>query len=439
MSIPLDRLYHYIESVAQEVYGDTLIYLFYPYGSKNIKDLTGLIGKNLSTWNSGPLHPHVFCNDQEILNYEFYQDIDVGLLKGNPKLKAQLKESSVKMPDYNLRIDAWDIYDHCIILHSELRSSEVDRYKKNYFIPVYYWSHALLALDWFRFAKHIVPVKNTDTQLFLIYNRAWSGTREYRLKFADWLIENDLVDCCQITCNQIDPNLNVSYANHNFNNSAWKPTHQLENYFNSNPTESCSSADFVIDDYSNTDFEVVLETIFDDSRLHLTEKTLRPIACSQPFLLVGTHGSLEYLRSYGFETFADVIDESYDLIIDPAQRLKAVIDSMNHIRSWTPEQRKNNMQKLQEIASRNRQHFFSDAFFNRIVNELKQNLSDGLSELVELNTGQRFFNLRKSLSQDSKLKSILTNSDERRSRQDIAYYVQQARYYYNKHSQTLNK
>ena len=40
MSIPLDRLYHYIESIAKEIRGDdVLIYRFFPHGSKNINDL----------------------------------------------------------------------------------------------------------------------------------------------------------------------------------------------------------------------------------------------------------------------------------------------------------------------------------------------------------------------------------------------------------------
>ena len=41
MSIPLDRLYHYIQDVAEQVHGDRiLIYRFSPHGSKNIEDLT---------------------------------------------------------------------------------------------------------------------------------------------------------------------------------------------------------------------------------------------------------------------------------------------------------------------------------------------------------------------------------------------------------------
>jgi hypothetical protein len=439
MSIPLDRLYHYIESVAQEVHGDTIIYRFWPHGSKKIEDLS-LLGTNCpKNWKNYAFDPHIFCNDQEILNYDYYQNPKIDVLLEHPEFKNQLQQTSIAIPDSNLRISSAEIYDQCILLHSELRSKDVAQYKKNYFIPVYYWSHALIALDWFRFAKHITPIKNKNTKLFLIYNRAWAGTREYRLKFIDWLIDRNLVNDCQTTCNLVDPELNVSYYNHTFKNTAWKPTHQLENYLTPNLTKSVASADFVMDDYNNTDFEVVLETLFDDSRLHLTEKTLRPIACAQPFLLVGTHGSLEYLRSYGFETFSDVIDESYDLIIDPVQRLTAIINSMQVIQSWTSAQRKNNMQKLHKIAKRNQNYFFSDEFNSRIINELKTNLHSGLSELIESNTGQRFFNRRKILGQDEILKSIMTNSNEYRTRQNIAHVVRQARLHYNKYLKTLNK
>ena len=43
MNIPLDRLYHYIRDVAQEIYSDRIvIYRFFPFDSKNINDLTHL-------------------------------------------------------------------------------------------------------------------------------------------------------------------------------------------------------------------------------------------------------------------------------------------------------------------------------------------------------------------------------------------------------------
>ena len=114
--------------------------------------------------------------------------------------------------------------------------------------------------------------------------------------------------------------------------------------------------------------------------MHLTEKSLRPIACGQPFILAATHGSLEYLKSYGFRTFATVIDETYDTIADPAERLLAIVKLMKEISAWGPEQYRRNITELQKIADYNKQHFFSDEFIQQITAELKQNLSQAFTE-----------------------------------------------------------
>jgi hypothetical protein len=177
-----------------------------------------------------------------------------------------------------------------VLLHSEQRSSELASYQQDGFVTVYYWSHAIIARDWFRFAQHVEQQKQVS-KTFLIYNRAWAGTREYRLKFAELLIDYDLIDDCATTVNAVDPESGVHYAHHAFVNPAWRPTKVLENYFAENQTNSNRSADFEIQDYENTDIEVVLETLFDDTRWHLTEKILRPIACGQPFILAAAPGS----------------------------------------------------------------------------------------------------------------------------------------------------
>ena len=93
----------------------------------------------------------------------------------------------------------------------------------------------------------------------------------------------------------------------------------------------------------------MLETLFDDDRLQLTEKSLRPIACGQPFILAATHGSLQYLQNYGFKTFNDVFDESYDQIEDPVKRLKAIVALMVQISQWTDDVRSYKINQLQQI------------------------------------------------------------------------------------------
>jgi hypothetical protein len=62
MSIPLDRLYQYIESIAQEVREDNIvIYRFFPHGSKKVEDLQLL--HKIKYWEFMEL-PHIICNDQ---------------------------------------------------------------------------------------------------------------------------------------------------------------------------------------------------------------------------------------------------------------------------------------------------------------------------------------------------------------------------------------
>jgi hypothetical protein len=224
----------------------------------------------------------------------------------------------------------------------------------------------VIARDWFRYAEYETFQKNTK-KIFLIYNRAWSGTREYRLRFSDLLIEHNLIDQCQTSNNPIDLELNIHYTNHKFTNPQWKPMHVLEDFLQPTTADATSSADFNTNDYNSTDIEVVLETLFDDDRLHLTEKSLRPIACGQPFILAGTQGSLEYIRGYGFKTFNTVWDESYDQIGDPQQRLIAIVSLMKNISQWDTETHADKMAQVKDIVDYNKKHFFSKEFFTFIL------------------------------------------------------------------------
>jgi len=382
MNVPLDRLYHYIQNIAQEIYKDRiLIYRFWPHGSKNINDLNLI--KPVQSWHELVIFPEIWCNDQEPLDYEFYK-INCRTLSGN--FVNLLKANGLFLPPTNLNYDQQiNYFEKSLLIHSEKRSINLEKYQlNNNLIPVYYWSHAILALDWFRYAQHVIQQKQVK-KTFLIYNRAWSGTREYRLRFAELLVSLGLQDNCQTTVNPIEPELGVHYETHQFKNPMWRPSTVLENFFPISTAPSHYSADFDIDDYAATDIEVVLETLFDDGRLHLTEKSLRPIACAQPFILAGTYGSLEYLRSYGFKTFSDVWDESYDLVKDPAERLMQIAELMKYISNWTPKQRANRMAKAQAIADYNRQHFFNKKFFNCVVDELKTNLETAIKELEQCN------------------------------------------------------
>jgi len=394
MSIPLDRLYPFIEHIANKT---VELRRFYPHGSKNIEDLNPI--RTPSGYQQF-ISPLIFCNDQEPLDFARYQYCDDNL----PKFKILFEK--YKLERYNFQASRQNIYDKSLLIHSEKNSVEVETYRNNWFITVYYWSHAVISLDWFRYAKHVVQKKQVN-KTFLIYNRAWSGTREYRLKFSELLIRLGLENYCQTSVNPIEPELGIHYELHKFKNSAWRPATVLENFFPVSTAQSHFSADFDIKNYESTDIEVVLETLFDDSRLHLTEKSLRPIACGQPFILAGTSGSLEYLRSYGFITFGDIWDESYDSIEDPEERLIRIADLMRKIANWTPEERVANMAEAQAIAEYNRQRFFSQEFFDMIINELKTNFVKAWQHLESTNTASEYLDRRTRMRADPEIYKLL--------------------------------
>lgn len=386
MSIPLDNLYHYIEQICQQIWqGRVIIYRFYPHGSKDFAHLETLyVSYSLS---DTILSPAVICNDQEPLNYELYDRTTLMFESGKHTLN-QLGYTKKNLRDYPI-----EVWDHAVILHSEQRSAEVERYQQDGFVPAYYWSHAIIARDWFRFAEHVRQQKQAQ-KTFLIYNRAWTGTREYRLKFVELLIAWQLTDDCRTTANSVDPDSGLHYRDYTFDNPAWRPELPIDNSFPNNTNCSTSSAKFDMHDYEITDIEVVLETLFDDARLHLTEKILRPIALAQPFILVSTAGSLEYLRRYGFRTFDTIWSEDYDTVQDPVPRLEFIVCMMKTIAGWDTVTRQQKMQQAQAIADYNRQHFFSAEFFDLVQHELKHNLTQAFEQVRQKQTGLEWFGFR---------------------------------------------
>jgi hypothetical protein len=262
-------------------------------------------------------------------------------------------------------------------------------------------------LDWFRFAQHAKQNKQVK-KTFLIYNRAWQGTREYRIKFVEFLYNQQLIDSCQTTFNSIDPESQVCYKDHVFKNSLWQSNQDLSLSLPPTLATSSSSADFNFEDYESTEIEIVLETLFDDNRQQLTEKTLRPIACAQPFILASSPGSLSYLRDYGFKTFHDIWDETYDQISNHYDRLQAIAGLMKEISEWDHDTKKKKILEANKIAQFNKQHFFSQEFFHSINLELKNNLKQALDLITQTNTSQNFLRRRKQICQFEELKNIVT-------------------------------
>jgi hypothetical protein len=401
MSVPLDRLYNHLDSLCNH---DALIYRFYPHGSKKLEDLLPLYDFSQHGWQHLLKTPGMLCHDQEPLMFDQYSEHDM-LNYFVHRTPAVLDDTNVvnrlktDINTQHLRSMIWsryNIYDTTLLLHSENHSENLARYEQVGFVGVYWWAHAAIASDWYRYANHdpkLAVEFNNIQQDFLVYNRAWTGTREYRLKFTELVVNADLQSCCLMkfssTCD------GQHYSKFNFKNPTLAISqHDLETQFDPCTANSTASADYHSPDYSHTAIEIVLETLFDDTRWHLTEKILRPIACGRPFMLAATPGSLAYLRSYGFETFGDLIDETYDQIANPVERLQCITAEMSRISKLPQKQKLQLWQSLYEIADRNKQLFFSEAWQQQIFDEFVSNFNQGISIIEQHKNGKHWLNFR---------------------------------------------
>jgi hypothetical protein len=147
--------------------------------------------------------------------------------------------------------------------------------------------------------------------------------------------------------------------------------------------------------------------------------------------LAGTHGSLEYLRSYGFKTFGHVWDERYDLVEDPEERLVRIADLMKQIANWSPEKRANKMAQARAIAEYNQQLFFSTEFSDQIHNELETNLTVAFAQMEQTNTSEYYLARRKIFLSDPALEQ-LSRRDKTKEISDLA--LKKALEYSTRHS-----
>lgn len=111
--------------------------------------------------------------------------------------------------------------------------------------------------------------------------------------------------------------------------------------------------------FQSTFCHIVTETLFYGTTLHLTEKSFRPIVNKRPFILAGPPHSLEYLRSYGFQTFSEFWDESYDQEMDPHRRLEKIAKLVADLNKLDLSKLEELLVKMNEVLEHNYNHFYN--------------------------------------------------------------------------------
>ena len=122
--------------------------------------------------------------------------------------------------------------------------------------------------------------------------------------------------------------------------------------------------------------QVVNESLFhyDKDHMFINEKTFKPIACLQPFIINGMPGSLKHLHDIGFKTFSDWWDESYDAETDFLKRSDMILDIVTELASLNHADFRDMLEGMHNILIHNRSLLMSLPrrhsidLYNQIIN-----------------------------------------------------------------------
>ena len=330
-------------------------------------------------------HNYIFFFDQEPIHLDIHMKTFFMVCYYNQDITHQPlplgKTWSLehKMRDHRIRSAGY-------LLTSEYNSENVD-YVCDYYEwkPLYYFFHGWAALDWYRgYDKTFLivpPLQRKITKTFLAPNRIIAGERQHRLEMLYHIFKNNLLNN-HISCPAVCPAENISIMD------AIQPLKtkypDIKTVFaeqplplnfkdeTDHPMHSCWLSLF--DQSAESLLYLVTETVATGRRHHLTEKTFKPIALGMPFIIVGTQGSLRYLRSYGFKTFGDLWDESYDDELDDAKRIEKIAQVLELLESLE-EDRQAIFESAHEIIEHNWNHFYGGGFEAILWQELKDMLN----------------------------------------------------------------
>ena len=288
----------------------------------------------------------IFCRShidpKEETSFIYFFDQEPLILDYHSKTFDSVDQRNSRYNQENRKIDR----KPGIIVTSETNSDSIDYIcKQRNLQPFYYFFHGWAALDWYRGYNRtflIAPwTERNVRKTFFSANRIIGGLRQHRVLMLYHFAKLDLMHNW-ISASAVCPAENVPIGEIAEQYQDQYPDIvdvinglTLPRLFPGEDTVRMSSC--WLDQFDLCAESLVYhvtETVYTGRRLQLTEKSFKPIALGMPFILTATAGSLAYLRSYGFQTFGDFWDESYDLETDDfarAQKVAAVLKQLDDL------------------------------------------------------------------------------------------------------------
>jgi hypothetical protein len=127
--------------------------------------------------------------------------------------------------------------------------------------------------------------------------------------------------------------------------------------------------------YQQCAYSIVTETNAQHNYVFFTEKIARAIACERLFIVLSSYRYLHYLRQAGFQTFGDVINESYDLEVDDTRRWRMAFEQMQVLATMDQQQV---LERIQPIVKHNRQVLMQTDWHKKMSQQVGQILESRL-------------------------------------------------------------
>jgi len=317
---------------------------------------------------------YVFFHDQEPVDVDLFQPLfEEVAKKGSDGLGWQWIDRWVKT------CEPADPAGHVIV--SE-RGEFVEKLQQQFGWKVhYYFYHGWACQDWFRGYDRTFLISRardrTPTQTFMSPNRIVGGKRDHRVLFLYNVFRSGL---CH---NHISAPRICTYENVDISTVARKYCNiytDIEQVFDQadlprlfageeiQQMTSCWLSNFA--EAEDSLVYVPTETVYFGRRTHITEKTFKAIALEMPFVLVAPAGSLAYLREYGFQTFGDIFDESYDEETDDIRRVERVTKLLKDLDNLSAKERQQIHRACLPAVEHNYNHFYRGGLTEVLWTEL---------------------------------------------------------------------
>jgi hypothetical protein len=347
-----------------------------------LNNLGNNINGNCVWWSEEPFDVDSFTKIQDFYHAHF----------SGPHCYTHMKNFNAGMSE-----NPYDVH-FIVVANSEICKIKKQTLKSQYLYDWYFFFHGFASLDWFRDYKYLDFQNIEITKVFICTNHLLSDKRNYRLTLLASIYEKKLNNFGFISAAKLSQE---SIKKEIFKENSLLSLESKKNIFtnlwpiagpiilDNCPDYNLASADVIDPIFAcGALFHIVTETIFYEDKLHLTEKIFKPIVVKRPFMLVGSYGSLEYLKSYGFRTFDKWIDESYDKIENHDLRIQKIVGELEKLCQMSKAELIEMFHDMKEVLDYNYNHFYSD-FKKVIVDELIENF-DKCVRLHNRHRSERF-------------------------------------------------